>query len=69
MDQLGLGDFNDRNIPKIILFFTKVNEISTGLYHSLFLNDNGTVSSFGNNQVFKILNFRMGNLVKVIIYL
>ena len=45
--QLGLGDFNDRNIPTLIVNIIDIVQISCGVNHSLLLTNNGKLYSFG----------------------
>jgi alpha-tubulin suppressor-like RCC1 family protein len=49
--QLGLGDEIYRNIPTLISSLNNIFRISTGFSHSMVLNNNGQVYSFGDNEV------------------
>jgi len=47
--QLGLGDLIDRNIPTLIPNFRNIVQVSTGSHHSICLDNQGRVWSFGLN--------------------
>ena len=49
--QLGLGDTINRYSPNLITNLKNIIQISAGAYHSLALNNNGDVFSFGRNNV------------------
>jgi alpha-tubulin suppressor-like RCC1 family protein len=50
---LGLGDNIDRNFPTLLNLNNSLNiiQICSGGQHSMLLNKNGQVYSFGLNQV------------------
>ncbi len=48
---MGLGDFIDRSIPKLIPSNDYFIKISTGEQHSIILNNNGQSCSCGRNSV------------------
>ena len=45
-----MGDTTDRTTPTKVLGLTGVKQLTAGSFHSLALNDDGTVSSFGRNN-------------------
>ena len=44
-----MGDRTVRTTPTKVLGLTSVMQLTAGVYHSLALDDDGTVSSFGYN--------------------
>jgi len=44
-----LGDLADRKTPTKVQGLNGVTQLTAGVYHSLALHDDGTVSSFGSN--------------------
>jgi alpha-tubulin suppressor-like RCC1 family protein len=61
--QLGLGDYNIRNVPTLILNVNNINQISAGGFHCLLLNNNNKILSFGQNYVIFELNISIINWV------
>ena len=49
--RLGLGDTTNRNTPVKVPGLTNVTQLAAGGAHSLALHSDGTVSSFGYNEV------------------
>jgi len=45
-----LGDTTDRTTPKKVPGLADVTQLTAGVFHSLALHDDGTVSSFGRNN-------------------
>jgi len=45
-----LNDTTDRTTPTKVPGLTGVKQLTAGSYHSLALNDDGTVSAFGGNN-------------------
>jgi alpha-tubulin suppressor-like RCC1 family protein len=60
--QLGLGDYDDINIPTLISSLDNIIQISTGSSHSMVLNRNGRVYAFGLNNVIFTINLKVGQL-------
>jgi alpha-tubulin suppressor-like RCC1 family protein len=47
--QLGVGDLTNSQVPKFIKNFNDIIDVEAGLYHSLFLHENSSVSGCGWN--------------------
>ena len=47
--QLGLGDYDNRNVPILIPNINNIIQISTGVDSSLALSNDGKIYAFGNN--------------------
>ena len=47
--QLGLGDYDNRNKPTLVMKDKTIQQIVCGAYHTLILKETGELFAFGNN--------------------
>ena len=47
--QLGLGDYDDKNIPTLVMTDKTIRKIICGGYHTFILKESGELFAFGDN--------------------
>ena len=48
--QLGLGDYDDKNVPTLVMTDKTIRKIVCGSYHTFILKESGRLFVFGSNE-------------------